>query len=126
MTILTSAGFVICLSFKVALAILRDAMQSNGTGKIAHHLIPLEALGKHNSLLQKAARGGFNMNGCNNGVLLGVVDHIGGHPQYNKAVMQHLDTIPKNLSDADTAKLLQNAADKLRKAIEDGTFGPWG
>ncbi|MEZ6063469.1 MAG: AHH domain-containing protein [Planctomycetaceae bacterium] len=106
---------------------MRDAMQSAGTGKIAHHLIPLEAITKHRALLDKAAKGGFNINGKNNGILLRqAINHIDNHPIYNRDVIRHLDSVPKNLNPTDTARMLQNAADKLRKAIEDGTYGPWG
>jgi hypothetical protein len=55
-------------------ALLRAAMDSAGTGKIAHHLIPLEAIDEFKDLMQKAARGGFDFNGKGNGILLDALE----------------------------------------------------
>jgi hypothetical protein len=107
-------------------ALLREALGQAGSGKVAHHIIPLEAITKYKSLLEKAAEGGFDINGVNNGILLNATEHIGGHPLYNGVVLQELGKIPKNLSPAETAQRLQDVADALRKAIEAGKYGPWG
>jgi hypothetical protein len=98
---------------------------------LAHHLIPLEALSDYKSLLQKGANGGFDLNGEFNGYLLNAAEHVGGHPVYNRVVLDELQRINDQvrklgLSDADVAGLLQTAADTLRDAIKNGTFGPWG
>jgi len=107
-------------------ALLRDALNSAGTGKIAHHVIPLEALTRFPDLMKRAAEGGFDINGANNGVLLDRVDHIGGHPQYNDAVMEALAQLDPDASAAIIARRIQQAADTLQRAIADGTYGPWG
>jgi len=107
-------------------ALLRAAMESSGTGRIAHHVVPLEALQRFPELMQKAALGGFNMNGRNNGALLLREDHIGGHPEYNAAVMSAISKLDPNLSPANAAAAMQNIADKLLDAINNGTYGPWG
>jgi RHS repeat-associated protein len=107
-------------------ALLRQAMGSNGSGKVAHHVIPLEALKRFPELMKKAAQGGFNLNGRNNGALLNRVDHIGGHPIYNSAVMEQLNRINPNLSPTRIAREIQKASDTLQNAIKNGTFGPWG
>ena len=101
-------------------------MGSNGTGKIAHHVVPLEALKRFPDLMKKAAKGGFNINGKNNGALLNRADHIGGHPNYNSAVMEQLGRINPNLSPARTAKELQKVSNTLQNSIKQGVFGPWG
>ena len=99
-------------------ALLREAMESAGTGKVAHHLIPLEAVSKHRQLLEKAAEGGFNINGRNNGVLLREgVDHIYNHPIYNRDVLDHLESIPKDLTPKETARRLQRAQPVLRASL---------
>ena len=110
-------------------ALLRAAMNSVGTGKVAHHLIPLEAISKFKSLMVKAARGGFNINGANNGILLSAAEHVYSHPGYNKIVMDELnrinnDVIGRGLSDAAAAALLKKAADTLRKAAQNRLFYP--
>lgn len=97
----------------------------------AHHLIPLEAEKKFGNLLERGRRGGFDINGANNGRLVDPTDHIGGHPQYNKDVLNHIESINDaakrgGLSDGDIAELLQDAADTLGTAIDNGTYGPWG
>ncbi len=105
-------------------ALLRTALNANGTGKVAHHVIPLEAIKAFPELMQKAAKGGFNINGVGNGALLRTADHIGGHPQYSLAVFQQLKTIPGNLSATDTATAVQSIANKLQGAIRENTFLP--
>ena len=114
------------LSPEAQRALLRAAMNSAGTGKIAHHVIPLQALTRFPELLRKGALGGFDINGANNGALLDRVEHIGGHPQYNAAVLAELLNIDFNLSPAEIAQALQDVADRLIEAIDNGTFGPWG
>ena len=100
-------------------------------GQISHHIIPLESLKRHGDLMERAARGGFNINGANNGINLFRYDHIGGHPIYNNEIFEELERIGDfakkyNMSDGDIARKIQEASNKMRKAIEDGTFGPLG
>jgi hypothetical protein len=112
-------------------ALLRDATGQAGSGRIAHHLIPLEAQTQFADLMQKGAWGGFNVNGIGNGRLLLAVDHIGGHPRYNKVVLDRLRDLDREsrrfkLSDADVAEGLQDIADMMDEAITSNLFGPWG
>jgi hypothetical protein len=107
--------------------LLRSALDTP-QGKIAHHIIPLESLAKFKSLMQRAARGGFDINGAANGISLNRADHRYGHPQYNRAVLNRLREINqtiRGLSDSDVAELIQDAADTARRACEDGSFRPW-
>jgi hypothetical protein len=84
-----------------------------GDGKSAHHINPWEF--KDHSVVQAAARGGWNMNGMENGVLLPTEPvHPQGfkHPQYNAEMGQILDelaTIP--LTDAQAARVLTKLGD---------------
>jgi len=96
-----------------------------GDGLDAHHLIPLEMLGTHSDLLRRAARGGFDINGANSGMLLGSDRHIGGHPDYNSAVSNELGLIDPNLPPAEIARQVQDIAYRIQRAIVNGTFGPW-
>lgn len=109
-------------------ALLRKALGTLGTGKVAHHLIPLEAIGKFKDLMQRAARGGFNINGKNNGIaLIKDIEHFGGHPTYNQTVLEQLALIKSRaaqLSDCEIAELMQGVADKLREAITKTNFKP--
>jgi len=80
--------------------------------------------------MQKGARGGFNINGANNGILLGAADHLSGHPKYNQIVLDELGRIESEarrlgLSDLEIAGRLQKLSDRLRKLSEDGVFNPW-
>lgn len=117
----------LAFSKDVQRATLRNALDASGAGQVAHHLIPLEAQSAYPDLVQKAAQGGFNFNGANNGILLDVVDHGGGgaHPIYNSVVLQELGRVSPNLSAEETAFALQRRADILRDAINNGTFKPW-
>ncbi len=118
------------LSPTIQRAILRAALKADGTGLVAHHLIPLESLAKFRDLMTRAAQGGFDINGAGNGALLrNCVEHWGSHPGYNKAVMDQLRRISElvrqqRLADGDVAALLQNTADILRAASLDGSFLP--
>jgi hypothetical protein len=67
--------------------------------------------------VQRAARGGFNMNGANNGIRLQLTQHLGSHPKYNAAVTRKLNNILRsnlNISDTGAARLLQSYVDQLR------------
>jgi hypothetical protein len=55
------------LSPVIQRAILRAALKADGTGLVAHHLIPLESLAMFRDLMTRAARGGFDINGAGNG-----------------------------------------------------------
>jgi len=118
------------LSPVIQRAILRAALNSDGTGLVAHHLIPLESLAKFRDLMTRAARGGFDINGAGNGALLTQwVEHSGSHPGYNSAVMDHLGRLAqlvkqRRLGDAAVAELMQDTARILAEAICNGSFMP--
>jgi len=58
--------------------------------------------------------------------LLNQIDHIGGHPIYNRAVMQALAEVNPNLSPENVAAEVQKISDTLLESIKQGTYGPWG
>ena len=104
-----------------------------GAGMVAHHIIPLEAITKFRTLVERAARGGFNINGCNNGILLKgarfgeAIEHFGGHPEYNRVILDEIGRLARkmgNLTDEQIAQRLQGIADKMRQAILNGDFYP--
>jgi len=75
--------------------------------------------------VQKAARGGFNINGANNGMHLEYDLHPGSHIDYNYTVWQEVEQIAKanpNVSDSKAAQLLQTLTDKLRERVANGTL----
>jgi hypothetical protein len=95
---------------------LREAVP--GTGGQAHHIVPWEA--RTHELVERAARGGFNINGANNGIRLDVTQHFGPHSKYNEAVMSRLDSIFRSnpgISDDAAAAALQGYADQLRSGL---------
>jgi hypothetical protein len=96
---------------------LRNALEG-GEGQ-AHHIIPWEA--RDHELIKRAAEGGFNINGANNGIRLGPEIHMGSHAKYNDAVISKLDSILSanpNISPQDAAQAVQGFADQLRTGLE--------
>lgn len=90
-----------------------------GTGGQAHHILPWEL--RDHEVIKRAARGGFNINGANNGIRLNLIQHLGSHPKYNAGVRKKLDRILADrpgISDADAATAVQNYVDILRDAFE--------
>ena len=93
-----------------------------GIGGQAHHIIPWELRG--HDLVQRASRGGFNMNGGSNGIRLGPGQHWGSHDIYNNAVRRKLDDLWRNnpgLTDEQYARLLSDYMAQLRKGIDGGS-----
>jgi hypothetical protein len=83
-------------------------MGGTSLGGQAHHIIPFEM--RSHDLVQRAARGGFNMNGANNGIRLDLEQHLGSHPRYNAAVSKKLDDILQanpRISDVGAARALE-------------------
>jgi hypothetical protein len=71
--------------------------------------------------VQAAARGGFNINGANNGINLELRVHPQGarHPRYNDAVEGLLDNLAtRNLTDAQAAAEVQAIVDRLRPGLD--------
>ena len=118
------------LSPAIQRAMLRSVLKADGTGLVAHHLIPLEAITKFRDLMTRAARGGFDINGAGNGVLLeNWIEHWGSHPGYNRAVMDQLGRISRivkqrHLDDSAVAELIEDTARTLAAAISNGNFLP--
>ncbi|MEJ7595477.1 MAG: RHS repeat-associated core domain-containing protein, partial [Planctomycetaceae bacterium] len=93
-----------------------------GTGGQAHHIVPFDS--RSHDLVQRAARGGFNMNGANNGIRLDLTQHLGSHPRYNAAITKKLNEIlsaAPGISDSDAAKALQAYVEQLRAGLERST-----
>tara|TARA_B100001093_G_C26766399_1_gene988091 strand:- start:614 stop:1576 length:963 start_codon:yes stop_codon:yes gene_type:complete len=97
-----------------------------GNADEAHHLIPLGLV--NHDLVQRAARGGFNFNGVDNGIALSFDRHRGvnifHHNKYNKAVETLLDSRLKsssNMSDAQAAQFLKEYTNQLRNGIGNST-----
>lgn len=90
-----------------------------GTGGQVHHLIPWEM--RENELVKRAAEGGFNINGAENGIRLGEDIHFGSHPNYNAAVENKLNSILQanpNISPNDAAQAVRGYAEQLRAGIQ--------
>ena len=104
------------LSDNVAKAIvdrgtLRATMKITDATKIAHHLIPVQAL-KNNKVAQMAVDAGFDFNSATNGYALDKAVH-GSHKAYNDFVTNQLETWAKKnenegYSAIDARKYIQN------------------
>ena len=64
--------------------------------------------------IQKAAKGGFNINGAENGIRLGSNQHLGSHPKYNNAIVKKLERLHKANPNMGT----KQAADAVRGYVE--------
>ncbi len=90
-----------------------------GSGGQSHHVITWEA--RSHELVQRAAQGGFNINGANNGIRLPLTQHLGSHGKYNAAIQSKLDSILRanpNISNVDAAAAVQSYADQLRVGLK--------
>lgn len=77
----------------------------------AHHIVPVEL--RAHPIVQRAAKGGFNINGRHNGVWLSKVKHPSNHRGYSKRVKDTLDGIwektkSKRIKDWQYAQLINN------------------
>ncbi|MCC6148988.1 MAG: AHH domain-containing protein [Planctomycetes bacterium] len=98
----------------------RELGSASGDNLDAHHLIPLEAIDdpRTANILQRAARGGFDMNGANNGVLLDDLFHSGPHPLATRRIMRQLTGLNiGGMSDARIAQQVQAIANKERALL---------
>jgi hypothetical protein len=98
---------------------LRQALNTDTAVERPHHIITWETKGE--PVVQAAARGGFNINGANNGVNLQLRVHPQGgrHPRYNNAIEKLVDKLnARNLTDAEAATEVQAIADRLRPGLE--------
>jgi len=108
--------------------LLRAIMEGElATGsRVAHHIIPLEALKKYPELMRKAARGGFDINGINNGFAILKQLHPENHPWYNERAMNALREIVEDsryaqMNDAEIAAKIQGLADHARDWLSKQT-----
>ncbi|BCE02191.1 AHH domain-containing protein [Marinicellulosiphila megalodicopiae] len=98
-------------------------------GNVAHHSIPLESIKEMPELMSKAAKGGFDINGKNNGFSLSNEVHgsnISNHPVYNQTVLEQLRTIDVNAKPSLIALEMQKISDALNDAMRNGSFLPRG
>jgi len=98
---------------------------------VAHHVLPLEAIKAFPELMDMGARGGFDINGPENGSPLLNVDHVDWeteeyHKKYNDFVFSELRRINSadGLSPAEAADLLRGAANSMRNAISNRQYLP--
>jgi hypothetical protein len=103
---------------------LRKALGlGRGNANEAHHIIPLGL--KNHEIVQRAARGGFNFNGVENGVEMSFNRHRGvnifHHNKYNNAVKSALDAqlrINPSMTDAQAAQFLNDYTNQIRNGID--------
>jgi hypothetical protein len=70
-------------------------------------------------VVQAAARGGFNINGANNGILLSQRFHRGGHPLFIKRFNRKVAGLGgQGLSDVQLASRLQSFVDAERTFLQ--------
>lgn len=114
--------------------LLREIGGGNASNARAHHVIPLKAINEFPDLMRKAAAGGFDINGLNNGMLLRggtqiahVADgaqHIGNHPEYSRQVFARLrrlaDDLTTDVTPQEVARKVQDVADYFRQEIDMG------
>jgi hypothetical protein len=90
-----------------------------GDAMDAHHIIPLDLANdvRTREVVERAARGGFDINAATNGILLSDALHTGGHARYINGVAQKVSGIGAHLTDHEAAQAVQAIADNLRTAL---------
>lgn len=78
----------LALDNEVARKRLRAVIGSK-QGFQAHHVVPLEL--RQHDLVRRAAKGGFDINGKENGISLSDKIHRGSHPKYTEKIKEALD-----------------------------------
>lgn len=68
-------------------------------------------------VIKSAAKGGFNINGANNGVLLDHAFHSGAHPKYIERVLKKISELDE-LSNSETSRRLQLLVDNERLFLQ--------
>lgn len=69
--------------------------------------------------MRKAARGGFNINGRNNGILLDQRFHSGGHPMFNERMLRGIEAIGRRGgTDIDIARQVQSLVDSQQVLLQ--------
>ena len=97
----------------------RDHLRANTSGNPshqAHHIIPWQL--RTHPLVQRASKGGFNINGAENGVRL--ANHNGSHRYYNQRVADYLNQLQKtnpNMTNQQAANSLKNFTNELRATL---------
>ncbi|MDP1563492.1 MAG: AHH domain-containing protein [Pirellulaceae bacterium] len=113
------------ISGDLARARLRSALGlARGNADEAHHLIPVGL--RDHDVVQRAARGGFNFNGVDNGVAMSFDRHRGvnifHHNKYNDAIRSRLERellSNPSMTDAQAADFLRAYTEQLRNAINN-------
>ncbi len=97
---------------------------SKRRGVDAHHVVPWKL--RSHPVVQKAAKGGFNINGRENGILISTRIHAKslGHPKYNARVKATLDgvwaaTKHKNIKPWQYSQVLKNMTRKEKKFLQN-------
>lgn len=106
---------------------LRQGMEAMAPGSTAggqtHHVVPVAEAG--HEMLDLAARGGFNVSGTENGVLLTMIHRSrpgvrGGHPRYNAAVAGWMDrwmAANQGATAEQAANALRRYTDNMRRRL---------
>jgi hypothetical protein len=72
-------------------------------GMIAHHIIPLQAIDEFKELMKRGAKGGFDINGLENGQLVLEGAHVGmDHAAHNLRILRRLEDIWDNVTSRTT------------------------
>tara|TARA_R110002072_G_scaffold33030_9_gene100265 strand:+ start:11044 stop:18066 length:7023 start_codon:yes stop_codon:yes gene_type:complete len=97
----------------------RHLRRSLGVGEgQAHHIVAWES--RTHPLIQKAAKGGFNINGAENGIRLGSNQHLGSHPKYNNAIISKLNRLHEanpRMSSTEAASAINGYINQLRTGL---------
>ena len=103
----------------VSAGVARDHLRKNIPGNKAHeahHIIPWQL--RTHPLVQRASKGGFNINGAENGVRL--ANHRGPHQYYTKRVtdyLNHLEKTNPNMTNQQAANSLKKFTNELKTTL---------
>jgi hypothetical protein len=93
-----------------------------GPNQQVHHVIPMQH--RSHDLVQRAARGGFDFHGHENGLALCARVHRGSHENYNERIRRALDTTLRDnprISDASAARALREFVEREKRSLAERT-----
>jgi hypothetical protein len=97
---------------------LAKALGTKGTGKIAHHIIPVGVL-TDNKVVQEAIEEGFDFNGIINGIGLDKAFHPTNHFDYSEGVNKLIDATREAFPDLSSKEVVEKVATQLKTIISD-------
>ncbi len=99
---------------------LATALGTKGTGKIAHHLIPVQLVDEL-PVVREAIEQGFDFNGKINGIALDATRHSGSHGDYTNMVNRMIKGAEETMKGKTPKEILEYVAKETETIIKSTT-----